>query len=75
MSRSACSQSIRILAAGMMIGLLFAAQPISAKSKLPAWNSFVDQFIEGYFILEPTFAVSAGRHEFDGKLPDWSPAG
>jgi hypothetical protein len=75
MSRSACSQSIRILAAGVMIGLLLTAQPISAEPRLPAWNSFVDQFIEGYFILDPPFAVNAGRHEFDGKLPDWSPVG
>jgi len=26
-------------------------------------------------MLHPTFAVFAGRHEFDGKLPDWSAAG
>jgi hypothetical protein len=75
MSRSACSRSIRFLAAGVMIGLLFTAQPISAKPRLPEWNSFVNQFIEGYFILDPPFAVNAGRHEFDGKLPDWSPEG
>src|SRR5690606_36722023 len=23
----------------------------------------------------PTFAVGSGRHEFDGKLPDWSAGG
>lgn len=75
MTRFKCSQTVRLLATGAMLGLLFTAQPTLAKSKLPAWDVFVDQFIEGYFILEPPFAVSAGRHEFDGQLPDWSPAG
>lgn len=40
-----------------------------------AWPRFVEDFIEGYFLARPTFAVSAGRHEFDGKLPDWSAEG
>ena len=40
-----------------------------------AWPRFVEDFIEGYFIARPTFAVSSGRHEFDGKLPDWSAEG
>jgi hypothetical protein len=34
----------------------------------------VNHFIEAYFVAHPDFAVDAGRHEFDGKLPDWSPA-
>jgi hypothetical protein len=40
-----------------------------------AWPRFVEDFIEGYFLARPTFAVGAGRHEFDGKLPDWSAEG
>lgn len=40
----------------------------------PSWQGFSDKFIEHYFATHPTFAVSAGRHEFDGKMPDWSPA-
>ena len=28
--------------------------------------------MEDYFGAHPPFAVHAGRHEFDGKLPDWS---
>ena len=38
------------------------------------WDSFVTGFIESYFVANPTVGVSAGRHEFDGILPDWSPA-
>jgi hypothetical protein len=36
------------------------------------WDSFVNEFVESYFRAEPHFAVSQGRHEFDGRLPDWS---
>lgn len=39
------------------------------------WNAFVGSFLDRYFALRPDVAVSAGRHEFDGKLPDWSPEG
>jgi hypothetical protein len=37
------------------------------------WDHFVRSFLAGYFELHPTFAAGAGRHEFDGRLPDWSP--
>jgi hypothetical protein len=39
------------------------------------WDAFVARYIEDYFAAVPTFAVWAGRHEFDGRLPDWSAAG
>ena len=29
-------------------------------------------FLEGYFEHFPTFGSSVGRHDFDGRLPDWS---
>ncbi|GAA5170158.1 DUF885 domain-containing protein [Pseudonocardia eucalypti] len=35
----------------------------------------MSDFQEGLFQREPAFAVGQGRHEFDGKLPDWSPEG
>ena len=38
-----------------------------------AWPAFVDAFLEANFAANPTFAVSAGRHEYDGRLPDYSP--
>jgi hypothetical protein len=37
------------------------------------WDHFVRSFLDGYFELHPTFAAGAGRHELDGRLPDWSP--
>ncbi len=39
------------------------------------WDKFVSGFIETYFQANPLFAVYQGRHEFDGRFPDWSDAG
>ena len=39
------------------------------------WTAFVDGFIESYLAAHPQFAVVAGRHEYDGLLPDWSAEG
>ncbi len=39
------------------------------------WATFRDAFLERYFALDPSFAIYQGRHDFDGKLPDWSEAG
>jgi uncharacterized protein (DUF885 family) len=60
--------------------MLAACNPESTPPKASAtttmpWSQFVDQFIEHYLQSHPTFAVNAGRHEFDGRMPDWSPAG
>ncbi|HEY4561391.1 MAG TPA: DUF885 domain-containing protein [Thermoanaerobaculia bacterium] len=38
-------------------------------------DHFVRSFLDGYFERHPTFAAGAGRHELDGRLPDWSPEG
>ena len=40
-----------------------------------ALNKAVDAFIDGYFQRNPVFAANAGKHEYDGKLPDYSAAG
>jgi hypothetical protein len=58
----------------VMVLLLLTGQPLAAKPKLPAWNVFAGQFIVSYLSTHPPFAANAGRHEFDGKLPDWSHA-
>ncbi len=39
------------------------------------WDSYVNEFLEAYFVAHPDFAVRAGRHEFDGKLSDFSATG
>jgi len=39
------------------------------------WDAYVGQFLDSQFAAQPDSAVWEGRHEFDGKLPDWSAAG
>jgi uncharacterized protein (DUF885 family) len=40
-----------------------------------AWATTRDALIEEYLKTQPAFAVYQGRHEFDGRLPDWSADG
>src|SRR5688572_26080185 len=47
-------------------------QNSTGASSSPSWDALVSEFLESYFVSHPDFAVRAGRHEFDGKLPDWS---
>jgi uncharacterized protein (DUF885 family) len=39
------------------------------------WTTTRDALIEDYLKAHPVFAVVAGRHEYDGRLPDWSAEG
>ncbi|HXE96337.1 MAG TPA: DUF885 domain-containing protein [Dongiaceae bacterium] len=48
-----------------------ASQPV----KSGQWNAFVEAFMNSYLAAHPDRAVRAGRHEYDGKLPDWSRPG
>src|SRR6266436_7109037 len=52
-----------------------ANQQTMNTSESKEWDSYVNEFLESYFVSHPDFAVRAGRHEFDGKLPNWSAAG
>jgi hypothetical protein len=40
-----------------------------------SWAQFMQNFIDHEFRANPAFAVSQGKHEFDGQLPDWSETG
>ena len=58
--------------------VLFSSADGEAASRPAAsrqWNAFVEAFINSHFAAHPDKAVHAGRHEYDGKLPDWSRAG
>src|SRR6266498_1170853 len=50
-------------------------QPMTKAGENKAWDQHVNDFLEAYFVAHPDFAIRAGRHEFDGKLPDWSTDG
>ena len=70
------------LLASAMMGCQRTPAPAPAPKVQPAplassngWVSFRDDFLEAYFKAQPALAVSAGRHEFDGQLPDWSAGG
>ena len=75
----------RLAAVGLVLVALIAcsrkeAAPEHATEVPPPavnveWTKYVDDFIEAYFVANPSFAASQGRHEFDGQLPDWSPEG
>lgn len=51
-----------------------AAEPV-AEVAGETWDAFIDRQIEEHLLAHPQFAVTQGRHEFDGQLPDWSRAG
>src|SRR5271170_7107806 len=51
--------------------------PASVAPKGPSlasqqWSKLTASFIDSYFQAQPFFAAQAGRHEFDGQLPDLS---
>jgi hypothetical protein len=75
-SRSILSERTRLQARlfGLLAALLFvtATQP---SANADPWDDFIERYLTGYFELHPDQAVKAGRHEFDGRLPDWSPGG
>ena len=70
----------RGLAAGILISLAACsgptpAPPAGTAATADPWPPFAAHFIADYFKANPFFAVQAGRHEFDGQMPDLSAAG
>ena len=64
---------ILLLAVAVAVaGLAGAPARADAPSADAAWDAGVARFIEGHFAANPVTAVYAGRHEFDGQLPDLS---
>jgi len=74
----ATQQPFRLLALLVTAAWAFGMSPASAWAAAPtadaAWDADVAQFIAGHFAANPVTAVYAGRHEFDGQLPDLSEA-
>ncbi len=67
----------RFRSSAIIATLVLVAACKSQESGLAAreWDKFVSGFVETYFEANPLFAVYQGRHEFDGRFPDWSEAG
>lgn len=68
-----------------VVALLAACQPqqpaanSAANNTAPVakadWDGYVDHYLNDYFAANPTSAVYQGKHEYDGKFPDWSDEG
>jgi hypothetical protein len=54
------------------VGLLTGCQRTTPNL---AWHELVNDYVESYLQHHPAFAAAQGRHEYDGRLPDWSEAG
>ena len=75
----------RVAGLGIMIACGWLAGCGSAEQSAPAsaesasaegsWATARDALIEEYLKAHPAYAVVAGRHEYDGVLPDWSATG
>jgi Bacterial protein of unknown function (DUF885) len=64
------------LLALLLSGCMHARDGQQSTSKgAQAWSAYLDEFLEAYFVAHPDFAVRAGRHDFDGKLADFSAEG
>jgi uncharacterized protein (DUF885 family) len=68
----AAASALALLAAGCASTGRDSRSPAAAPSR---WAAFSQSFIDGYFRNSPAFAVSQGKHEYDGQLPDWSETG
>ncbi len=73
MSLAACDGAVTAPAAPTRAG----ATGVASARGAPAdpWPEYSARFVEDYFRAHPFFAVQAGRHEFDGKMPDLSAPG
>lgn len=78
------SAEVKMIRNSMLFMVLFAAacapvQPPASTTTgwagADSWDSFVKSFIDSYFETRPDIAVNSGRHEFDGRLPDYSAQG
>lgn len=71
----ACASLALIAAGAPASAAASAAKPKVVAAMARPWQAFSDKFIEGYFRHNPSFAIYQGRHDYDGKLADWSEAG
>lgn len=79
MKRVNAAAKITALLAALLLFPGAEGDAVSQAASRPAasrqWNAFVEAFINSHFAAHPDRAVHAGRHEYDGKLPDWSRVG
>ncbi|MGH3922967.1 MAG: hypothetical protein ACRDTT_08885, partial [Pseudonocardiaceae bacterium] len=71
----AIAMLLAVLACGCEVTPAPPAESTAQTAGSAEWAKHLGQFKEGYFGLNPPFAVQQGRHDYDGRLPDWSAAG
>jgi len=52
-----------------------AASAQAQRHRAESWSAFMQRYIDQDFRANPAFAVVQGKHEYDGRLPDWSETG
>lgn len=71
----------RVAAIGLLLLALLGAcgkatTPANSSPPVSAgWPALVDEYVESYFQAHPSFAAQQGRHDLDGRLPDWTAEG
>jgi uncharacterized protein (DUF885 family) len=69
----------RLFAAPLALALLLAhpapAQHLSADGAAQTFSNLTEQYFDDYFKLNPTAGTSAGLHQYDTQLEDYSAAG
>ena len=58
----------------LMLAFLAGCGTAPRPARSAEWDKYVNNYLDGYFAAHPDIAVVNGRHEFDGKLPDFSKA-
>lgn len=66
--------SIRLASAVLLLVVMAGCRTAQSPAGSADWDNFVASYLDAYFAVHPSLAVAEGRHEFDGKLPDWSKA-
>ena len=56
-------------------GAQTAPAAATAKPASAEWDAAVDGLVQGFFEHFPVWGANAGKHEFDGKIADFSPEG
>ena len=71
------SAAIAVTAVGVAACTAVPQQVVGPQTQVSIpqdWETYVSDFIEWTFKTRPDIAVWAGRHEYDGGIPDWSEA-
>ncbi|MBI1733243.1 MAG: DUF885 domain-containing protein [Gammaproteobacteria bacterium] len=72
---SSMTARVKLRFTGIALALALFWTPAVASVANGDWDRFVSDYVEATFKAQPYFAVQAGRHEFDGRMPDWSKSG